>query len=97
MCSSSKSVNATIPIITEEKAREILAAMKDGYFSGLPEPDNGEGEQPPENNRTDVSPDETVSDKKNQKGGNETMTLEKFLQENPEEESKLNQMLPFSF
>lgn len=86
-------VNATIPIITEEKAREILAAMKDGYFSGLPEPDSGEGEQPPENNRTDVSPDETVSDKKNQKGGNETMTLEEFLQENPEEESKLNQML----
>ncbi len=86
-------VNATIPIITEEKAREILAAMKDGCFSGLPEPDGGEDERPPENNQTDVSPDETVSDKKNQKGGNKDMTLEEFLQENPEEEGKLNQML----
>lgn len=78
-------LNATAQIITEEKAQELMAMIQ-----GVPQNLTEQITEPP------VSESDTggsVSDNKNNEGGNKKMTLEEFLAENPEARADMNSML----
>lgn len=78
-------VNATAQVITEEKAKELMAIMNGpvqnqiGQMADSPVSDSDTGE--------------SVSDNKKNEGGNRKMTLEEFLAENPEARADMNSML----
>lgn len=91
-------VNAAVPVITDQKAVEIMSllAQKDGLaemmkrVSAKGELAEGEPEQASQSNEESLGFNETDSDKKNE-GGTENMTLEEFLQENPEAKAELDE------
>ncbi len=97
-------VNATVPVITDQKALEIysLFAQKDGLAEMMKKVSaeikqaKGEPEQAKESTGESLG-FETDSNKKNSnqknEGGTENMTLEEFLQENPEAKAEMEQKI----
>lgn len=83
-------VNATEQIITEKKAKELMAMINGPLNRAV---NDGEG-QTPEEAVSDSDTASSGSDKKNKKeGGSSNMTLEEFLAENPEARADVDVMV----
>lgn len=91
-------VNAAAPVITDEKAMELFALLsqKDGLAElmkkGAIENLEGCQKSEAENNGESLGFHETDSNKNNE-GGTKNMTLEEFLQENPEAKAELDEKI----
>lgn len=93
-------VNAAVPVITDQKAMEIfdLLAQKDGLAEMMKrvseerEQTENKPEHVGQSNEESLGSNETDSNKNNE-GGTENMTLEQFLQENPEAKAEMDEKI----
>ena len=82
-------LNAGIPVIPEKKANELRMALNAAALGELPAGQTGGQPGKEEENGSDA--DSSINENKG-KEGNESMTLEEFLKENPEGQAAVDQM-----
>lgn len=86
-------VNATVPIITDDKAQEIMSMLQgEGVAGKLQELLQGT-DSPTNRQKEDIGFKESDSNTNQNEGGTKNMTLEEFLQENPEAKAELDERI----
>lgn len=86
-------VNATVPIITDDKAQEIMSMLQgEGVAVKLQELLHGT-DSPTNRQKEDIGFKESDSNTNQNEGGTKNMTLEEFLQENPEAKAELDERI----
>ena len=86
-------VNATVPIITDDKAHEIMSMLQgEGVAGKLQELLHGK-DSPTNRQKEDIGFKESDSNTNQNEGGTKNMTLEEFLQENPEAKAELDERI----
>lgn len=86
-------VNATVPIITDDKAHEIMSMLQgEGVAGKLQELLHGK-DSPTNRQKEDIGFKESDSNTNQNERGTKNMTLEEFLQENPEAKAELDERI----